>query len=486
MLAASPTQHITHYTLMCPKKKFRVTRRRLEGRGGYKEIIESAKQWTNSPKGKVVMQASRGLLNYLLPGAGTALGTVMNHYGWGKYTGSKNTILEASPVPLMHAMPDKGVRVVHREFIGFVNSSVDFVNLRHSLNPGISSTFPWLSGLAINFQKYKMNGLIFYFKSTAANMTVSTNNALGAIGGVTQYNPYDPEPQTFADALNIAGAMESTPVKDVIFPVECDKFHAVYPTFFVREQEVTDDKAKYDPGVFNIISYGSQAPAVVGQLWVAYDVTLIQPVPRHVEGTYPVGEVMWSCSGTPSAIAPFGDAVELKHSSYYPNPGLVSRIVGNTVYLPSFSRSYHFTFNAAYKTGTNGTVSLPTLTPTSSVTLLETMLTVNGTADSFDIHVEGIVTSSGLDPEPYFVFSGGGYPGGTVNGTYYHRALLTVEPNGFYTSSLKQECKSSERAQKSPSQATKLAEFDDLDEEPQVVTPKPVRKALAGTSAPAR
>jgi hypothetical protein len=265
------------------------------------------------------MEMGRSLLDSLFPGTGALARSAMNYLGWGAYKGARNTILEASPVPTMHSAVDKGVRVVHKEFIGTINATVGYTNQRFSINPGVSATFPWLSTVASAFQKYKMNGLIFYFKSTAASMVASTDNSLGAVMGVTQYNPYELEPETMPQFLNISGAMEDKPSRDCIFPLECDRFHSLYPTYFVRAHHVSDDLAKYDPGVFNLATNGMLGTNVVGQLWVAYDVTLIQPVPVSVgrNSLYPEGVLMYELSGTASNSKPLGPERTLIVDNYY-------------------------------------------------------------------------------------------------------------------------------------------------------------------------
>lgn len=291
------------------RKQKRITAPNLRGKGGLREWYTSARQWSQGP-GRPLMEAGRTLLDQFFPGAGAVSKRIMNLLGWGAYKGARNTILEASPVPTIHAMPDRGVRVIHKEFLGQVSSSVNFSTTTYPINPGIPSTFPWLAGVANNFQKYKLNGLIFYFKSTAAQVAYSTNNALGTVVGVTQYNVYDPQPVSLNQVLNIAGVMEEKPTRDCIFPVECDRFHAIYPAMFVRDKSVSDDLAKYDPGKFQLCTSGSQAAAVVGQLWVAYDVTLIQPIPAALStGDVPTGGSLYYLSGEYTTGNPLGSSV---------------------------------------------------------------------------------------------------------------------------------------------------------------------------------
>jgi hypothetical protein len=265
------------------------------------------------------LDAGQHLLNGVFPGLGNAARGVTRFLGLGAYKGASGTLLDASPVPTVNSVADKGVRIVHKEFLSTLQSSVEFTNHRYSINPGLISTFPWLSSIAMGFQKWKINGLIFYFKSTAANMVASTDNSLGAVMGVTQYNAYDPAPIEMSGFLNTAGAMEDKPSRDCVFPVECDRFHSLYPTYFVRSEYVADDIAKYDPGVFNLATIGAQAASTVGQLWVAYDVTLLQPIPVAVgSSAYPFGSVSWLSTDYDNTHQLGNTITRYVDSMYYP------------------------------------------------------------------------------------------------------------------------------------------------------------------------
>jgi hypothetical protein len=78
--------------------------------------------------------------------------------------------------------------VKHREFIGNIQGSTSFSINTFNVNPGDEQTFPWLSALAVNYEKYRPIGVIFEFKSTSANALNSTNTALGTVMMCPRYN----------------------------------------------------------------------------------------------------------------------------------------------------------------------------------------------------------------------------------------------------------------------------------------------------------
>lgn len=177
----------------------------------------------------------------------------------------------------MHSTIDRGIRICHHEFIGDVNSSVGYVTTRYPINPGMTSTFPWLSSVAAAFQKWEVNGLMFYLKSTSATALNSTNTALGTVIGAMQYNVYAAAPASKTEILALAGAADGKPSEDQLYPLECAPDMTVYRTRLIRHGGVTDDLQKYDAAGFNLARVGSQADAVIGELYVAYDITLKEP-----------------------------------------------------------------------------------------------------------------------------------------------------------------------------------------------------------------
>jgi len=261
-------------------KRARMPRRRnLRGRGGFFDDLRSGWNkfagWTNNA-GKPFMNAGRNIADAFVPGLGGKIKNVTDILGLGAYGIKQNTIL-ASPVPDMHAIADRGVRIRHKEFVTDVKSATDFTLTQLRINPGLPDTFPWLSAVAGCFQKYEIKGLVFYLNSTSASALNSTNTALGTIVGAVQYNPYAAPPANKVDMLALAGSMGSKPNLSQMYPLECAPDMTVYRTHLLRSDDVTDDLAKYDAGIFNIGAVGSQAASVCGELWVSYDIVLKEP-----------------------------------------------------------------------------------------------------------------------------------------------------------------------------------------------------------------
>jgi hypothetical protein len=223
------------------------------------------------------MHGLTGIANQFMPGSGSLIRSGARLFGYGAYTTEQAETLLASRVPSMHATLDRGVRVAHHEFLGDVSSSTTFFASQYPINPGLQSTFPWLSTVASAFQEYELNGLVFYFKSTSANALNSVNTALGQIIGACQYNPYLPPPISKVEMLGLSSASDGKPSESNIYPVETKADMSLFRSKLVRFGAVADDLAKYDHANFFLGAAGSQAVATVGELHIVYDITLKKP-----------------------------------------------------------------------------------------------------------------------------------------------------------------------------------------------------------------
>lgn len=264
------------------KSKARSREVNLRGSGAFTvpQWWRSVQSASKTKTGRAVMRGVTQAADRFLPGSGLAVKGMRNLFGLGAYNGSlKSNSLLASPVPRVNSVRDRGIRISHHEYIGDISSTVAFNAGTYPINPGISSTFPWLSNVASNFQKYIMHGLVFVFRSTSADALNSTNTALGYVAGAVEYNVYESAPSTKALMLNISGARDGNPADDNVYPIECSGSITNQPVHFVRNGGVSDDLAKYDLGAFYLATGGSQAAAVIGELHVSYDVTLIEPSP---------------------------------------------------------------------------------------------------------------------------------------------------------------------------------------------------------------
>jgi len=261
--------------------------RRLRGQGGFIDDLKGGwkkfSDWTHGA-GKPFMDSGRAISDAFLPGSGSWLKQFTNILGLGAYTPVHGNTILASPVPVMHGLTDKGLRIMNHEFIRDVSSSAAFAIMRFGVNPGLKSTFPWLSDIAASFQKWEPNGIVFYYKATSATALNSTNTALGTVTGAVQYDVDEANPTNKTQMVNLAGSMSGPPMSDNLYPVECAIDMRITRNLLIRRGDIADDLQKYDLGAFLLSTVGSQATAVTGELHICYDITLKQPIQAGAEG----------------------------------------------------------------------------------------------------------------------------------------------------------------------------------------------------------
>lgn len=205
-------------------------------------------------------------------------------FGSGAYKMSQNTMFDTSrQVPIMHSESEK-IIFRHREYIGDVTCfGVAYAAQSYSINPGLSSTFPYLSEIAANFQEYKFRGLVFSYHSTSAESIVSgTNTQMGSVMLAAQYRSDAPAFTNKQQMLNEMWSVDTRPSNDCTLPIECDPKENTLGIQYVRTGAVPSgsDVKTYDLCNVTVATAGFQSVQtnVIGELWASYEVELYKPV----------------------------------------------------------------------------------------------------------------------------------------------------------------------------------------------------------------
>jgi len=215
-------------------------------------------------------------------GVQTLLGKVT---GLGDYKVRSNTLLTGglSPPEISNSSSKGAVVVRHREYISDVSSSQAFTPTVYPINPGVVTTFPWLSQVAANYEEYIIRGMIFEFKSTSSDAILAAGGtqALGTVIMATQYDVYNP---TFLDKISMENyqfANSSKPSESFLHAIECQPKQTPTDELYVRSTLAIitgADKRLYDFGNFTIATQGQQATAgILGELWCTYEIELYKP-----------------------------------------------------------------------------------------------------------------------------------------------------------------------------------------------------------------
>ncbi len=192
------------------------------------------------------------------------------------------------------------------------------VNLAAGVNPGLNSVFPWLAGVANNFETYRFRKLKFqYFPRCAATQAGQAIMLLDPKSG-------DGNPRS----LQIASSYHVRVNGNMWAPMELEIPQEVLstggPRKLIRSATVAADvESLYDVGRFFFITDGANPyDSVIGEIGVEYEVELWTP------GQRPAGEVhalfVNGVATAASASNPYGNT---------PSSGglLLDEVIGNVV-----------------------------------------------------------------------------------------------------------------------------------------------------------
>lgn len=276
-----------------PVKPYRKRKAPVRKKRAYRSSIPRGAQMVPSPAqpniprpkrsvGSVLKGIGNGLLDFGLGKLSKMAKNVIS--GMGDYdiggVNHNSLISKMSPVvPAFDSNASSGsIRICHREYITDILSSTTFNNQTFPINVALTQTFPWLSRIGAQFEQYRINGMIFEFKSGSSDALNSTNTALGYVVGAVEYNALA---SPFTDKLSMENAIFASSTKpslSMITAVECAPGQTSIPLLYTRlgyESLTASDLRLYDLGTFNIATVGMQQEGVnLGELWVSYDVSL--------------------------------------------------------------------------------------------------------------------------------------------------------------------------------------------------------------------
>jgi len=301
--------------------------------------------------------------------AGSLIGSI---FGSGDYEVvgppvKTNTVLNSAQIPQFRTGKHSTV-IAHREYVQDITGTAAFTNLTFPLNPGIASTFPWLSTVAQNFQEFRIKGLVFEFRSLLTDFV--TNGQPGVIVLATNYNADALSFTTKAQMENSEFAVSTKPTVNMMHGLECAVDQTTLKQRYVRTGAVpaNQDLRLYDWGNFQL---ATQANPVVtlGELWVSYEIEFFKPIlPLTIGGDIASAHVVRSnCAGA----APFGLSTVTASGS------LPLTVGGNTF---SFTAEPGTTWMLSiFWAGTAATLNIPTTTPFANCSFLQWFTGSGGT-----------------------------------------------------------------------------------------------------------
>jgi hypothetical protein len=182
--------------------------------------------------------------------------------------------------------------VRHAEYIGnilgngYVNgisgAVKQFDNQTFSINPGLETTFPWLSQVAQNYDEYTMISCVYTYRTMVTDFAANSGQ-VGQVYMAAQYNNNDSPFTTTRAFLDYASAVSGKTSQTIMMGLECDPAKISLPGGkYTRTGPPLPglDLNTLDSGILNIAVVGtpeSYANQIMGQLWVSYVVELRKP-----------------------------------------------------------------------------------------------------------------------------------------------------------------------------------------------------------------
>lgn len=165
------------------------------------------------------------------------------------------------------------VTITHKEYIGEVGSTnANWAINTYPINPGVASSFPWLSQIAGRFESYIIDRMVYIYEPVCSTATI------GSVMMAIDYDAGDAAPTTKVTMLSYRGAARTSPWGKTMFNAHGSDLHKFGIQRYVRTSGQPGDIKTFDVGNFYIATQGTPASATaLGELHVAYTIRFFTP-----------------------------------------------------------------------------------------------------------------------------------------------------------------------------------------------------------------
>jgi len=177
--------------------------------------------------------------------------------------------------------------VSHQEFAGTINprtvvvggsgsdnQPIEHEPLKLPINPGDGRTFPWLTGIAARFEKYRFRKLKFHYLPTCSTLES------GGVALCPIYDPADPVPTDRITLLNAEGVVRGAVHNELVLTIPQSRMRHS-DTLFVRETHEgladANELRLSDLGFVAISLSDTQNQVNFGDVFIEYEVELSSP-----------------------------------------------------------------------------------------------------------------------------------------------------------------------------------------------------------------
>jgi hypothetical protein len=209
---------------------------------------------------------------------------------------------------------DKGFRVRHRELVSAsVAGSTGFtLQATYSVNPGLASSFPWLSIAAAQFEQYVCHSLKYEY------VPFSATSSAGSIMITPDYDSADPTPTTETQASDNVGTIEAGIWIPFCLPLNKADMHAIGPRKFVRPCAIAGDIKTFDVAKIFVSTNNCGSTSAIGRIYVEYDFEFFTPQNSPSPATFPQQTSLFGSTTSQTFTTNTAAAVKFSNTVYDP------------------------------------------------------------------------------------------------------------------------------------------------------------------------
>jgi hypothetical protein len=239
--------------------------------------------------------------------------------------------------------------VCHREYVTDIVGASIYTNRLFPLNPGIATTFPWLSSIAAGYQQYKFHGIVIEFRPLVTDYV--TNGAPGVMVLATEYDASNPGFTSRQQAENSEFAVSTKPTLPLLHMIECNPAEQQMKLYNVRTGPlgVNDDLKLFDLGLTQVITQLNPTQ-LLGEIWISYCVEFFKPI---IPVVIPVGGAYHLFATGVSSTQPFGTSAIRRSGSLLSTEVFTAGIQSITLTLTP-GRYYQVSYYARAGTSITG------------------------------------------------------------------------------------------------------------------------------------
>jgi hypothetical protein len=183
------------------------------------------------------------------------------------------------------------MNIRHSELILSLTQTPGYFVTTRVLQPGKAPSFPWLAGIANNFEYYKVKSISYRLKPTTGTETSGTNAM------AFDYDVLDAPPATYPEFMSAQGAVSTSAYSPLSLKLDTKAIHQRAPRLYTLPGAAPQgsDERLYDGGSLQVVAFNSAAGAVlvpVADLYVDYEIDFFTPQKLQVAllAAYAVGD----------------------------------------------------------------------------------------------------------------------------------------------------------------------------------------------------